>query len=675
MIKKLKNLLIKIDIILLSKIEKFRYSSIKDKFQVLIMFILILDLIIFSISYSLNYNDFLKKENSYNSQKENVLIQEQINGDNSSLSFKDTISLIDKTNINHVEFFRTKESTYAKAFIITNDKFLFKLSNIFSYSISTNIEPFLLEENISYNWTNIDSSLTTVSKPELIKPELIITKFIMEHFLQILIYGFLFFYISRSMPGLADKKFDIVLPNEIESDLDNLVGMDPQIKLEILQLKDMISNFAAYSKHGIQNFFNIMLSGPAGTGKSRIALGLAKALDLPVVIGTGNVETGFVGGGASTIKNMFRTAEKLAFNNKYKTAIIFLDESQTLMVKRGNSSQKWADDSANELLAQLDGVNSERNVNIIFIAASNFDDSNMQIDEAMERRFKKKIYFKLPDKAQRAEIIEFYIDKINEELVDIKKSDIDILAGVSTGLSPAKIETIINEASLTAIRKKCLIDNSLLIESFERIVVGLTSRENNGKSNNRNRIVYHELGHFIAEFSKFDNSGMSLEEIKSELKLIKISSESISKYNVLGFVMNETSSDLKTKKDLEEEIISLYGGYAAEDHFYPSDSEDNVSTGAFNDIEKVTMILKSMVVDLGMYSKSKINLTILKETNNAKSLEKIHEISERLYLIAKDRISRNEDLIQFLSEILMEEWTLDKDSLFESIEKFKNMEA
>lgn len=657
---------------ILTRIEHFKYDSAIDRAKVILFIFLFLEIVIFLFKIMFNLYTYYIDKSIYESKSEYVLIQDKINGlDHKMLSFKDSLDLISIKNIDHIEFYKDKNSIYVRGLIVLNDNFAYRFRNLYPYSVSTNLEPFLFSKNIPYFWSSLDNSRNYISEPFFQKPKFILIDFIKNNALQILFYGLFIYFIFRSLPGLTDKKYETILPSDIKVDLNSLVGMDPIIKIEILQLKDMILNSKKYSKYSVNSVFNIMFSGPAGTGKTLTATALAKALDLPMVFGTGNIETGIVGGGASTIKELFKEAERLAYYSKYKSSIIFLDEAQNLLLKRGLSRDKWADDSSNELLAQLDGVNSNRNgLNIIFIAASNFDSSNFNIDEAMDRRFKKKIFFKLPDKSQRREIIEFYLKKINSELIDFNSIDLDRFASITSGLSPAKIETFINEASLMSIRDNKQLNGALLLNAFERITIGLTSRSNTENLESRRRIVLHELGHFITEYQGLVNKGYDLEKIKSEIKIVKISSESISQFGVLGYVMNENDDTSLTTRDiLEEEIISLYGGYASEDLFYSGPS--NVSTGGFNDIEKISSILKKVVIELGMYSESKINLNILGLKNDTKMLEKIDKIAADLYKESFDRVSKNKDLILYLESIIMKEWVLDKDQLFKYIECFK----
>jgi len=647
--------------------KRFYYLLPLEKFKIIMIIIIFIDSLLFISINSYRYFEYKKSLEKYESNKIAVNIQKNIF--DKDFSFKDILNKVN--NIDYIQFLKNNDN-YVSAYFFTKDKNLFKYKDIYSYSISSNIEPILIQKNIPYSWVSSIDRDSYIYKPEFKKVDFLILSYISDNLITLLIYGFLIFYLLKTMPNIIESKFDYLFPSEIKENLSDLVGMDTEIRNEILQLKDMILNQSLYKEFGIDSLFNILFSGPAGTGKSKTALALAKELNVPILIGTGNIETGFVGGGASVIKNIFKTGEKLAYMSRLKTAIIFLDESQTLLYKRGVSREKWADDSANELLAQLEGVSSNREVNLIFIAASNFDDSNFQIDEAMERRFKKKIFFKLPDQKERLEIIRFYLNKIDQEIIDLTDKDIEHFSKITTNLSPAKIETIIKDSTLQAIRKGLKITKDILYKSYELITIGHTNRDLS-KEDNRERIIIHELGHFITEYERYKSKGLSLEEIKNKVSLIKISSESISKYNVLGYVMNEPNNNISTKEDLEEEIISLYGGYVAESHFYSSKRDLLVSTGSFNDIEKVTDILELMIVKIGMYSSAKINLKKVGLEDNESIKNKFNEVSELLFKESMKRIMRNEELILYLKNILIKEWVLYKENLFEKINEFEGL--
>jgi len=643
-------------------LKKIRYSKPSEKILLIITSILIIDIMIYSFNYYNNYNEYQIKLQKFNKNEEAVKLDKLIMDNNKTFnSLLNEIKPVEKILIEK-DGFNGIASIY-----IMKDNILIKYSDLFVGSIYNNIEPVLIKEDIPFYWEKHIDKSKYIYKPEFNKPKLIIFNFLKENIIDILLIGIISIIVMQSMPMLSfNKKYELYQPEDIKLDLNDLVGVDPEIKAEINQLKDLIHNQEDYAKYGLGETFHILFAGPPGVGKTVTAISLAKELNVPIILGTGNVETGFVGGGASVIKSLFKEGESLAYANENKTAIIFLDEAQTLLRKRGQQKEKWADDSSNELLAQLEGISSNRDINIVFIAASNFDETNMDLDPAMLRRFKKQIFFRLPDLKERFEILEFYINKLDNSIVSISKEDIKYFSKIFTGFSPAKIETVVKEAGLLSLRKGVKLDKKILQEAYERIVVGYTNRDSS-KEDQRERIILHEIGHFITDYHFLKEEYNDIRLVEENIQLIKISSESIAKHSALGYVLNEEDDRLKTKKDFEREIISLYGGYASEEFFY--NGLQNVSSGAHNDIEKVTKLLDKMYYELGFYTNSKLNLNLLIDLKDTKNIELI---SKYLYKNSLDIISTHSELILFLSEKLKEDWVLYKEDLFKYIKEFEN---
>lgn len=663
----------------------FKYYYFYKKFLLIFILFLTLDFTISTIKYLENNHKYVDFNKNFQNKKYDIyknLLTDEHRLNLINIDKLKKISKIDKI------IFQYENPYTIRGIVKVKDNVILPTTKMPVMSFVMNVEPKLIKDNINYEWDKFHK----IDKYFLQKPKefhLIILPYVSKHILTILFILVIIYLVSMQTGGLFTKKYNIVRPEDITDDLNDLVGIN-NIKEEILQLKDIIQNMSKYKSIGINKTFNIMFSGPAGTGKTKVASSLAKELNVPMIIGTGNVETGFVNGGASIIKEIFNNGKIEAFNNPSKTAIIFLDEAQILLAKRGvknSQSSKWDDDTANELLAQLDGVNTTNDVNLIFIAASNFDEGNMEIDEAMERRFKKKIYFNLPIKEEREELLNLLLSKID---LSYKESNIDTkyLSEITAKLSFAKIETIVEEASLLAIRKNEKISTKLLTEAFQRIVVGETDRKLTNKNEKaRKTIIYHELGHFFTQFDNIKNEISNspsdkldsdiIQKIKEEMNFLKISTESIAKYNALGFVLSsEDNVLLKTKKDYENDIVSLYGGVAAEVHFLNNDNNntDNITSGSFNDIEKISKILYKMVYELGMYSNRKINMTILKIDNDENNKNLIDVKSEELFQKSLSIVKDYENIIEYFYHILEKEWTLDKGQMFYYInEYYKNV--
>jgi cell division protease FtsH len=636
-----------------------------------------LTIILFEVVYSfiLNFNVLLDNTIISLNPNENSTIRNIDNLEKTS-SLEDSIDFFIENNNSEVEkivLYSGYNHYYIPEIFFEADKS--KLFNQVSrYHFNNKIYPYINKNNIYIEWKLYrDKTLNNGQKSfykEFQNDLYLIPS--LERSLIFIFFGIFLLFMMEKQNLIGGSKFDVLHPNEIKGSIDSLKGMS-EIKEEIIQLADILKNRHKYAEYNLEKTFNIMFSGPAGTGKTKIAGYLAKYLDLPIILSTGNVETGFIGGGANTLKSLWKKANQIAMNDKNLGCIIFIDEAQILLKKRGGghaSESKFADDASNELLSLLDGVNTKYNTDIIVILASNFDDSNFSVDEAMERRFKKKLYFSLPNKKERTELFEFFLTKIDKSKI-VEDIDYDYFGKVSSGLSPAKIETVIEEASLIAIRKEEKIDKKILFKAFEQITVGHTDRKKSeDKEDMRERIIYHELGHFINSYvfymEKYNNDIKLVEE---KIPFLKISSEAISKHNALGYVLSDNESDdLETKSSLEQDVIALYGGLASESFFY---GKENVSTGSYNDLEKASKILNNMVNNLGMYSKFKLNLNFidgseLKEEN----LKELKKISDDLYNKSIYNVEINKELIEELKNILTEKWVLDKHEIFTYIKEY-----
>ncbi|MCH9740087.1 MAG: AAA family ATPase [Epsilonproteobacteria bacterium] len=523
------------------------------------------------------------------------------------------------------------------------------------YSITRNIEQELIKQNINYQWVRQEGML----------PGFVILSFISEHIFDILLIGLILFLLKSSGMMLNNDKFKVYRPKEIKGDMDNIIGYE-DVKEEIKHLVDMLKNVNLYAKYGIEDFFNIMFSGTQGTGKTTMAVQIAKELEVPILVTTGNIETGFVGGGAKVIKSIYSKANELAVDNEFNTCIVFIDEAQNLLMKRGQSREKWADDTPNELLTHLEGVKTIHDVRIITIVASNFDESNMQLDEAMAARFKKKIHFRLPNEEEREELLVHFLEKVEqrEECINVEK-----LSKAFSGTSPRTLQTIIQEASLLAIAKEEKVNDEYLMKAFEVVMIGKSNRKTTKNREKERRIIaIHEIGHFMADFKQsMQENNFDMEQTKAKMKVIKISSENISRVNALGYVLNESEDILLSSiAELEKEVRILYGGVAAEELIF---GKQNITTGASNDIEKITRILNHLFIETSAYSQSKLkldNIDLLKDSAYKEMEAKAKELyQETLVLLEKDKA-----LIEHLAAILIERWVVSKEEIFEEIGRY-----
>ena len=490
--------------------------------------------------------------------------------------------------------------------------------------------------------------------------------FLKRHALDITIILLLIYVLKFGIPGMGVSA-NVLSPDKLKGSMDDLIGME-DIKQEVLHLEDMIRNRAEYKSHNIDKPFNVMLTGPAGTGKTKLVGYLAKRLNVPLIQASGSaLESGYVGGGSKALNALYRKACKQG------SCIIFLDEAQTLFTPRGRGEKKWEDDTANTLLGLLDGVKSDKGANVIWVVASNFDDASSEMDEAMLRRFSVKINFRLPNKGERTELLRSFLKRKKEGLVNWDNLDLDQVAEMTANLSPALLETVVERASMISIQEKAIIDTDLMFRAFERSTLGLTDRATTAeKDKQRERVALHELGHFFMQIDPYLRAGMTLAEVKEKSHLLKISTESVSKLGALGYVLQSGDDvSLRTLEELERDVIQLYGGVAAEELFYGA---RGISVGSQNDIEKATKMLNLMVNRLSMYSRSKIDYSQLKqEGSDNPTIRQVEEKSDELYSYTLGAIRDYKAVIESLKDTLLDQYVLSKDADFALLEERREL--
>jgi cell division protease FtsH len=466
------------------------------------------------------------------------------------------------------------------------------------------------------------------------------------------------------------KALKFIEPAQVFGSIEDLVGMD-DIKAEVAQIKDQYVRQAQYAEYGISKPFNVMFSGPAGTGKTKLASYLAKELRLPILFhSAANLETGFVAGGSNTISRI------MAMAKRRKRCIVFLDEAQDLFMKRGGR-RKFDDDTANTLLSVLDGVRSMNEGEIIWIVASNFNSETMAMDEAMLRRFQMKVDFRIPNQEERLAIIRFYLgQRANKVLPDL---DLRHLVAVTEGRSPADLETIVNQAGISAVQTGGMIGANTLMQAAERVLVGnVNTHTTQERQRDRRIIATHEWGHFLVDLDyerKLANDNWEL--IYSNMKTIKISLKANPRTNALGFVFHKQGMNLlKTKGDIEHEVRVLLGGMANEELFF---GEDGTTNGAHNDITRVTKLLHHAAGELGMYRKTRLNFGVLTRDSSGGGSEVDEETrsimeaqSERLYGETKTILASLKPLTQHLVDKLLEAQEM---NLEEALIEIRNFET
>ncbi|WP_185872614.1 ATP-dependent zinc metalloprotease FtsH [Blattabacterium cuenoti] len=417
-----------------------------------------------------------------------------------------------------------------------------------------------------------------------------ITKFFFDYgiflILLVIFWIFIFRKIGSSGSGPGGQIFNIGksrarLFNEndnIKITFKNVAGLE-EAKEEIQEIVEFLKSPKKYTKLGGTIPKGALLMGPPGTGKTLLAKAVAGEAKVPFfsLSGSDFVEM-FVGVGASRVRDLFEKAKEKA------PCIIFIDEIDAIGRARGKNNIAGSNDerenTLNQLLTEMDGFGTKTNV--IVLAATNRSDI---LDKALLRpgRFDRTILVETPELNERKDIFKVHLKK----LVLSKKVDIDFLAKQTPGFSGADIANICNESALIAARKnRSKIQHQDFLDAIDRIIGGLEKKNKIIKPNEKKRIAYHEAGHAAISW---------LLEYASPLVKVTI----VPRGKSLGSAWYlPEERQLTTPEQMKDEICALLAGRCAEEIIF-----NNVSTGALNDLERVTKQAQSMVVIFGLNDK------------------------------------------------------------------------
>lgn len=358
----------------------------------------------------------------------------------------------------------------------------------------------------------------------------------------------------------------------------DVAGADEE-KHELEEIVDFLKNPKKYSDIGARIPKGVLLMGPPGTGKTLLARAVAGEAGCPFfsISGSDFVEM-FVGVGASRVRDLFEQAKKNS------PSIIFIDEIDAVGRHRGaglGGGHDEREQTLNQLLVEMDGFTGKDNV--IVIAATNRRDI---LDPALLRpgRFDRQIVVGYPDVSGREAILKVHT-KNKPMAPDV---DLSTIAKSTVGFTGADLENLVNEASLLAARKnKKAITMEEISEATIKVVAGPEKRSHR-KTEKENRLTaYHEAGHAVCTYYC---------EHQDKVQQVSI----IPRGMAGGYTMSlpETDKSFVTKKEMEEDIITLLGGRAAEYLIL-----DDISTGASNDIERATSTARKMVTRYGFSEK------------------------------------------------------------------------
>jgi cell division protease FtsH len=400
----------------------------------------------------------------------------------------------------------------------------------------------------------------------------------------VLLFAFWIFLMNQVQGGgskvmsFGKSRAKRMAPDSPKIGFKDVAGVDEAVE-ELHEIKEFLENPKKFQALGARIPKGVLLYGPPGTGKTLLARAVAGEAGVPFfsISGSDFVEM-FVGVGASRVRDLFEQAKQAA------PCIVFMDEIDAVGRHRGaglGGGHDEREQTLNQLLVEMDGF--ELKDNIILIAATNRPDI---LDPALLRpgRFDRQIVVDRPDRVGRRKILEVHAKgkPIAPEI------DLDTLAAGTPGFTGADLANLVNEAALLAARRgKKTIEQEELEEGIMRVIAGPEKKTRLLSEEERKITAYHELGHALV--------GHYLEHT-DEVHKISV----ISRGQALGYTISLPREDryLTTKTALMEQLAMTLGGRAAEELVF-----HEVTTGAANDLEKVTQIAKQMIMRYGMSDK------------------------------------------------------------------------
>ena len=380
------------------------------------------------------------------------------------------------------------------------------------------------------------------------------------------------FNIGKSKAQLFEKG------TRVNITFNDVAGLD-EAKVEVMEIVDFLKNPKKYTALGGKIPKGALLVGPPGTGKTLLAKAVAGEAQVPFFSMSGSdfVEL-FVGVGASRVRDLFKQAREKA------PCIVFIDEIDAIGRARGKNvvmSNDERENTLNQLLVEMDGFSGDSG--IIVLAATNRPDV---LDTALLRpgRFDRQISIDIPDVKGREKIFEVHLKPIK------KSNDLNIhkLAAQTPGFAGADIANICNEAALIAARKgKAEVDMSDFNDAIDRVIGGLEKKNKIISPDEKKIIAYHEAGHAVC--------GWFLEHAYPLVK-VSIVPRGVAALGYAQYLPKEQY--LYTTDQMRDQIVALFGGRAAEELIF-----GKISTGAQNDLERVTKMAFSMISIYGMNEK------------------------------------------------------------------------
>jgi cell division protease FtsH len=444
------------------------------------------------------------------------------------------------------------------------------------------------------------------------------------------------FNVGKSQAKIFDKD------QKVSTTFKEVAGLT-EAKQEVVEIVEFLKNPTKFTKLGGKIPKGALLVGPPGTGKTLLAKAVAGEADVPFFSMSGSdfVEM-FVGVGASRVRDLFKQAKEKA------PCIVFIDEIDAIGRARGRNPNMGSNDerenTLNQLLTEMDGFDT--NTGVIILAATNRADI---LDRALMRagRFDRQIHVELPDLNERAEIFNVHL----RPLVLSKDLQVDFLAKQTPGFSGADIANVCNEAALIAARKNHeSVDKQDFLDAVDRIVGGLEKKNKIISMDEKKTIAYHEAGHATISWL-----------LEHAHPLVKVTIVPRGKALGAAWYLPEERS-ITTKDQLLDEMCSALGGRAAEQLIF-----NKISSGAQNDLEKITKQAYAMVSIFGMSEKvgnvsyydstgqSDFSFTKPYSEKTAQLIdEEVKVLIDGQYLRALEVLKKNKNGHEKLSNLLLE---------------------
>ncbi|PLX00102.1 MAG: hypothetical protein C0594_16030 [Marinilabiliales bacterium] len=455
------------------------------------------------------------------------------------------------------------------------------------------------------------------------------------------------FNVGKSKAKIFDKE------SNVKIDFKDVAGLE-EAKVEIKEIVDFLKNPKKYTNLGGKIPKGALLVGPPGTGKTLLAKAVAGEAHVPFfsISGSDFVEM-FVGVGASRVRDLFKQAKEKS------PCIVFIDEIDAIGRARGRNPNYGANDerenTLNQLLTEMDGFDT--NSGVIILAATNRADI---LDKALMRagRFDRQVHVELPELSERKEIFEVHTEPLKLD----DSVDLGFLAKQTPGFSGADIANVCNESALIAARRnKKAVDKQDFLDAVDRIIGGLEKRSKVITPLEKKTIAFHEAGHATVSWL--------LEHANPLLKVTIVP-----RGNSLGaaWYLPEERKITNTDQILDE-MCSALGGRASEEITF-----GKISTGALNDLEKITKQAYAMVSYFGMSDKIG-NVSFYDSTGQSEYSfnkpysektaevidEEVKEIVQQQFDRAKKVLKENVEGLTKLAERLLEKEVLFSEDLEE----------